>query len=55
MTCVAELKLAIGENVNDVGDELPEGATTVWKNTAIRKHPPKTKMTKHRERKNTAD
>ena len=36
-TCVAELKLAIGENVNDLGDELPEGAATVWKNTAIRK------------------
>ena len=37
LTCVPELKLAGGENVNDLGDELPEGAATVWKNTAIRK------------------
>ena len=25
LTCVPELKLAGGENVNDLGDELPEG------------------------------
>ena len=34
--CVSELNWR-GENVNDLGDELPEGAATVWKNTAIRK------------------
>ena len=33
LTCVPELKLAGGENVNDLGDELPEGAATVWKNS----------------------
>ena len=34
--CVSELNWR-GENVNDLGDELPEGAANCVENTAIRK------------------
>ena len=36
LTCVPELKLERGENVNYLGDELPEGAATVRKKRNFR-------------------
>ena len=50
--CVSELKLAIGENVNDLGDELPEGAANSVETHSDQKNRRKTNTTKNRERHN---
>ena len=52
--CVSELKLAIGENVNDLGDELPEGAANSVETHSDQKNRRKTNTTKQRERHNQA-
>ena len=52
LTCVPELKLERGENVNYLGDELPEGAANSVEKHSDQKNRRKTNTTKHRERHN---